>query len=108
MASTCSAAYEARKLAQPDLDLATQSLIVEFGGSLSAGTVIRTVARAREELLRSGVRQGLAVATWAMARHRLQASVGPADLASARVGKVAQVTPRRGSRNVRRRREGAV
>ena len=90
---TCSTAYQARKQAQDGLDLATQALIVEFGAALSAGTVIRTVARAREELLRSGVRHGLAIATAAMARQRLQASAGPVDLDGARNGNAVQVTP---------------
>jgi hypothetical protein len=81
-----STAFHARKQARAGLDSATQALIAEFAEAVPAGTVIRSVARAREELLRSGVRQGLAVATLAMARHRLQASVRPDDRARARVG----------------------
>ena len=97
---TCSTAYQARKQAQGGLDVATQSLIVEFGGAVSAGTVIRTVARAREELLRSGVRHGLAIATLAMARTRLQASDRPVHLTATRLNKVVQMTPSRVSRNL--------
>jgi len=49
----------------------TASLIAEFAGRLPAGTVIRCVARAREQLLGSGVRSGLTLAAESMARLRL-------------------------------------
>ena len=73
---TCGTAFDARRQAKEGLDSATRSLMVEFAEIVPAGRVIRVVARAREELLRSGVRRGLADATSAMARHRLQASAG--------------------------------
>lgn len=50
----------------------TDGLIREFGW-LPPGTVIRHTARARMELRRTGVRQGLATATEAMVRTRLRA-----------------------------------
>jgi hypothetical protein len=49
----------------------TTSLLAEVAGLLPAGTVIRCVARAREQLLGAGVRAGLAVAVESMARLRL-------------------------------------
>lgn len=52
-------------------------LIAEFSHALPAGTVIRQVSRAREELLVAGVRAGLVAATETMARHRLVALVPP-------------------------------
>lgn len=54
-----------------DLRIRTQGLVREFHPRLSAGEVITTVARCRQELMRSGVRRGLATATEAMARARL-------------------------------------
>jgi hypothetical protein len=50
----------------------TEGLIQEFHPRLSAGHVITTVARCRHELVRAGLRHGLATATEAMARARLQ------------------------------------
>jgi hypothetical protein len=55
-----------------DLLARTETLIREFEPSLSAGTVITTVRRCRNELMRTGVRRGLAIAAEAMARSRLQ------------------------------------
>ena len=55
-----------------DLLAGTETLICEFQASLSAGTVITTVVSCRDELVRTGVRQGLAIAAEAMARSRLQ------------------------------------
>jgi hypothetical protein len=55
-----------------DLLARTETLIREFQPSLSAGTVIATVLSCRTELMRSGVRRGLAIATEAMARARLR------------------------------------
>jgi len=55
-----------------DLLAGTETLIREFQASLSAGTVITTVVSCRDELVRTGVRQGLAIAAEAMARSRLQ------------------------------------
>lgn len=64
-------AVEARRATREDLQEVTNSLIAEFADRLPAGTVIRCVARAREQLLGSGVRLGLAVAAESMARLRL-------------------------------------
>jgi len=55
-----------------DLVARTETLIREFQPSLSAGTVITTVVNCRNELLRTGVRRGLAIAAEAMARSRLR------------------------------------
>jgi hypothetical protein len=55
-----------------DLLARTETLIHEFQLSLPAGTVITTVQRCRNELVRTGVRRGLAIAAEAMARSRLQ------------------------------------
>lgn len=61
----------ARRSARDELIAVTDALIAEFAGRLPAGTVIRQVGQAREQLLASGVRAGLAVAAEAMARTRL-------------------------------------
>jgi hypothetical protein len=55
-----------------DLVAGTETLIREFQASLPAGTVITTLVSCRDELVRTGVRQGLAIAAEAMARSRLQ------------------------------------
>ncbi len=65
----------ARRSAEHDLVAVTDLLIAEFAGILPAGTVIRHVARAREQLLGSGVRTGLATAAEALARRRLSTLV---------------------------------
>jgi hypothetical protein len=62
---------EARWAAQQGLTEVTASLIAEFAGLLPAGTVIRCLARAREQLLNSGVRSGLAAASESSARLQL-------------------------------------
>jgi hypothetical protein len=54
-----------------DLITRTEGLVREFHPSLSAGSVIATVTSCRDELMRTGVRRGLATATEAMARARL-------------------------------------
>jgi hypothetical protein len=64
-------AVEARWAAQQDLLEVTSSLIAEFAGRLPAGTVIRCIARARQQLLGAGVRSGLTAAALSMARLRL-------------------------------------
>jgi hypothetical protein len=73
--------YEARRAAHADLIAATDSLIAEFAGVVSAGTVLRQVALAREHLLAAGVRAGLAAAAEAMARTRLVALAVPHGVA---------------------------
>jgi hypothetical protein len=54
-----------------DLLARTEILVREFGPGLPAPTVISTVERCRDELVRTGVRRGLAIAAEAMARSRL-------------------------------------
>jgi hypothetical protein len=61
-----------------DLLVRTESLIREFHPQLSAGAVITTVTRCRDELVRAGVRAGLATAAESMARARLRAREVPA------------------------------
>lgn len=63
---------QARRSAEHDLVTVTDALIAEFAGVLPAGTVIRQVGQAREQLLAAGVRAGLAVAAETMARTRLR------------------------------------
>jgi hypothetical protein len=53
----------------------TENLIAEYAGRVPAGRVIACVARSREQLLQSGVRDGLVPATEAAARVRLSARV---------------------------------
>ena len=65
-------AFEARQLVHAELAAVTDSLIAEHAGQVPAGAVIRCVAQAREQLLRAGVRTGLAVAVESMARSRLR------------------------------------
>src|SRR4051794_10488703 len=72
-----------------DLLSRTETLIREFRPSLSADTVITTVRSCRHELMRAGVRRGLAIAAEAMARTRLsrydcaESSSGPGQLGPA-------------------------
>lgn len=58
----------------------TQRLVKEFGTDQSAGSVIRCVARCRDELLRLGLRAGLLDAVEAMARRRLQERSGCSEV----------------------------
>jgi hypothetical protein len=67
-----SSGLQARRSAEQELVSVADCLIAEFAGVLPAGTVIRQVGRAREQLLAAGVRAGLAVAVEAMARTRLR------------------------------------
>lgn len=64
------------------LDL-TERLVAEHS-SLPAGSVIRCVARCKEELVGAGVRSGLVDAVDAMARQRLSGR-GPRTRLGARV-----------------------
>lgn len=61
----------ARKRDRARLLQLTESLIAEFAEQLPAGVVIACVTRCRAELIASGVRNGLPVATEAAARIRL-------------------------------------
>lgn len=72
--------FQARRSAHGDLVALGTLLAVEFSGRVSAGTVIRVVARTREQLLAAGVRAGLVIAVESMARAQLeQLSPEPAD-----------------------------
>ncbi len=73
---------ESRHRVRIELEEVRDRLIAEFGFELPAGTVTRHVAAAREDLLRAGVRAGLAHAVEAMARRRLS------DLLPAHAGAV--------------------
>jgi hypothetical protein len=77
--------HEARRHAREEMDDAAHELIREFGHLVPADTVIRHLARAREDLLAAGVRAGLAHAAEAMARTRL-ARIVPAHATSTLVG----------------------
>ena len=57
----------------------TESLVREFHPVLPAGTVIRAVTRCRTELLRAGVRRGLAGATEARVRAQLGRTTADVD-----------------------------
>ena len=59
----------------------TEGLIAEFSGLVTAGSVMRCIARCREQLRRSGVRHGLVPATQAAARVKLTAAI-PAGAAA--------------------------
>ena len=65
-------AFEARQSVHAELAAVTDTLIAEHSSHVPAGTVIRCVAQAREQLLRAGVRAGLAIAVESMARTRLR------------------------------------
>ncbi len=47
-------------------------LVAEYRGTLPPGTVLRCVARCRDQLRQAGIRAGLDHAVEAMARHRLR------------------------------------
>ena len=49
----------------------TERIIADYAGGIPAGSVMRTVARCEEALLRTGVRHGLVPAAEAMARVEL-------------------------------------
>ena len=70
-ARTAAEIHDQRIAARDELHEVTTSLIAEFAGRVPAGTVIRCVAKAREQLLRAGVRAGLATATESSARNSL-------------------------------------
>ena len=59
--------FEARLATSEALHDATLRLIADFV-DVPAGAVVRCVGRAREDLLRAGVRDGLVPATESMAR----------------------------------------
>jgi hypothetical protein len=73
--------HDNRRQTRSEMDAASTSLIRDFGHLVPVATVIRQLARAREELLTAGVCAGLAHAAEAMARSRLMRIV-PAHAAS--------------------------
>lgn len=68
-------AFEVRRSTFGDMTALSATLAAEFDDQVSAGTVIRAVAKAREQLLAAGVRAGLVAAVESMTRARL-ASLG--------------------------------
>ena len=64
-------AQQVRQVTRAETYVATLGLIAEFA-DLPAGAVKSCAARAREELLRAGVRDELPVAVEAMTRQRLR------------------------------------
>lgn len=69
-------AFEARHATRDALHDITTRLVAEFH-HLPPGAVMGYVARAREDLLRAGVRDGLAPAAESMARARLARALAP-------------------------------
>ena len=69
--------FEARQEMREQLRSVTASLIAEFAGEVPAGAVIRCVARARHDLLSSGIHTGVPAAAEAIARLRLRDLVAP-------------------------------
>jgi hypothetical protein len=65
--------FEVRRSTRDPLIALSVSLADEFSDRVPAGTVIRSVAQAREGLLAAGVRAGLVVAVESMTRARLHA-----------------------------------
>ncbi|HET6817920.1 MAG TPA: hypothetical protein VFH66_11905 [Mycobacteriales bacterium] len=61
--------------AEPDLYDALDELLLELGGDVPAGSIVRWFARSVTELQVAGVDAGLAVAAQAMTRHRLRLHV---------------------------------
>ncbi len=71
---------DTRRSVHDELAVVRAVLIAEFAGRVTAGTVTRQLALARERLLADGVRAGLAPAAEAMTRIWL-ASLTPSHLA---------------------------
>jgi hypothetical protein len=59
----------------------TERLVAEYAERVPSGTVIRCVARCREHLLMTGVREGLVAATEAAVRVRLARILPPRAVA---------------------------
>lgn len=64
-------AHTARRAARAELSDVAAALLAEFSASIPAGTIIRQLALAREHVLSTGVRVGLADAAEAITRVRL-------------------------------------
>jgi hypothetical protein len=67
-----SRSVKAHRSANDSYTALTSRLVSEYRGILPPGTVMRCVARCREQLRRAGVRAGLEHAVEAMARYRLR------------------------------------
>ena len=74
--------FEVRRSTREPLIALSVSLAHEFSDRVPAGTVIRSVAQAREALLAVGVRAGLVVAVESMTRARLHALAASSGSAS--------------------------
>ncbi|EYR64087.1 hypothetical protein N866_15975 [Actinotalea ferrariae CF5-4] len=74
--------FQVRRSTREPLNALSVSLAQEFSDHVPAGTVIRSVAQAREALLAVGVRAGLVVAVESMTRARLQALAATSGSAS--------------------------
>jgi hypothetical protein len=70
-----------RRAERDEILAMTEGLIAEFSGLVSAGSVMRCIARCRKQLHRSGIRHGLVPATEAAARVKLTAVVPTAAAA---------------------------
>jgi hypothetical protein len=79
---TPTAGFEVRRSTRDPLIALSVSLADEFSDRVPAGTVIRSVAQAREGLLAAGVRAGLVVAVESMTRARLYALAASSGSAS--------------------------
>lgn len=77
--------FQVRRSTREPLNALSVSLAHEFSDRVPAGTVIRSVAQAREALLAVGVRAGLVVAVESMTRARLHALAASSGSASSDV-----------------------
>ena len=75
--------FEIRRSTHDEMLAMSQALTDEFSGRVAAGTVIRTVAEAREGLLAAGVREGLVLSVESMARARLGRRLADAPTSTA-------------------------
>jgi hypothetical protein len=66
---------ETRQLVHAEMLAMIEGLVAEYAGRVPASTVMRCVARSREHLLQTGVRDGLVAATEAAVRVRLAAQL---------------------------------
>ncbi len=64
-----------RELVREQLLALTERLVAEYAETIPPTTVVRCVARCREQLLQSGVRHGLVAATEAAVRTQLSATI---------------------------------
>lgn len=72
-------ALDLRRAVDADLVQLVDALIADYGALLPAGTVIRQVVRARQDVDRAGFGAGLAIAVERVARDRLAALIADAE-----------------------------